>query len=510
MPQVAKSAADIRAMLEARGVTLPTRPKRQTSGRFPGQTRSTSAPPTPATTEPVTRDKLATFRALQSAVGTAASLEADRAARYRALSGDVRENDEGTFLRQRAAYPLSHAHGNRILSDVLGVSADRFAAMTGDAGIAQFDATRTFFFDTETTSLNTGAGVHVFQIGVAYLWPTDAGWDPDDPDAFPSGAPTHVVVDQYFMRDFGEERAMLAEFDRFCTTRSSVVSFFGKSFDAHRVRDRMAFHGLPFRFPGDVHIDLCHLARALWREKYKSVKLQFLEREILAFVRDDDLPGAECPAAYFRFIRTGETHDVHRIFEHNRLDVLSLIVLMAEIDARVASTDDPFERYALAQVYRRFGDGERNIEALEGTLALLESGGGDDTRRSSFADDALGEELAGKSRWEVSLAYKKAERWDQARALWETLGGGANALSIAPLVELAKHAEHKARDPEGALAYAQRALEIAMREMRAGSDLAQAAVADLRSRIARLERRTARIRRLEGDHPDHGTQGTIG
>src|SRR5258707_3345119 len=69
------------------------------------------------------------------------------------------------------------------------------------------------FLDTETTGLAGGTGTYAFLIGLAW-W--DAGG---------------LQVEQFFMRDFGEEHSLLQELSRRVAERPVLVTFNGKSFD---------------------------------------------------------------------------------------------------------------------------------------------------------------------------------------------------------------------------------------------------------------------------------------
>ncbi len=64
------------------------------------------------------------------------------------------------------------------------------------------------------------------------------------------------------------------------------------------------------------------------------MKLRTVEEQILGFRRVADLPGSEAPQAFFDWMRDG-TGRIDRVLEHNRLDVLSLIVLLGVLGRRV-------------------------------------------------------------------------------------------------------------------------------------------------------------------------------
>jgi hypothetical protein len=56
-----------------------------------------------------------------------------------------------------------------------------------------------------------------------------------------------------------------------------------------------------------------------------------LENEVLGFYRQGDIPGSEVPERYFAWLRTRDARFVADVFEHNRLDVISLAVLTAHL-----------------------------------------------------------------------------------------------------------------------------------------------------------------------------------
>lgn len=65
-------------------------------------------------------------------------------------------------------------------------------------------------------------------------------------------------------------------------------------------------------------------------EQLPNVRLQTLERHKLGVHRPDDLPGAEAPVAFLDWVRD-RSGPVDRVFEHNRLDVLSLVTLLGSL-----------------------------------------------------------------------------------------------------------------------------------------------------------------------------------
>ena len=61
-----------------------------------------------------------------------------------------------------------------------------------------------------------------------------------------------------------------------------------------------------------------------------------MEQHALGFVREDDLPGALIPQAYFDYLRRKSPGELPRVFEHNRHDILSLVALAGWVADAVA------------------------------------------------------------------------------------------------------------------------------------------------------------------------------
>lgn len=139
-----------------------------------------------------------------------------------------------------------------------------------------------------------------------------------------------LVTRQYLARDYSEEHAAIALFADDLRQRGLIVSFNGKSFDLPYLRVRAAANAVPLP-PEPPHLDLLHQARRVWRHRLPDCKLQTLERHLCGRTRTGDIPGAEIPDAYHRFVRTNNAAEMVRIIEHNRLDLLTLAELMARL-----------------------------------------------------------------------------------------------------------------------------------------------------------------------------------
>lgn len=214
--------------------------------------------------------------------------------------GEVIENEAGRFLWiEKPIQDVLHGGG--------GAFCARFvrAITRADAQFAPLVDTRpedVLFVDIETTGLS--AGTPLFLIGVLR-------YEADT-----------LRVGQLLARDYTEEPALLLHFSGLLDASQVVVSFNGKTYDVPYIRDRSVFMGIPFRFR-QGHIDMLHEARRRWRKQLPNCKLQTLEQYICKRVRRGDIPGAEIPDAYHRFVRTGNAVQMRHILHHNMLDLLT-------------------------------------------------------------------------------------------------------------------------------------------------------------------------------------------
>jgi uncharacterized protein YprB with RNaseH-like and TPR domain len=368
------------------------------------------------------------------------------------LPGEPVESDEGPFWRRRTVFPLSHTHGRMSLEEVHAASLGRLAELARDARLAGLDISRAFFFDTETTSLGGGAGIYVFLLGMGYF--ADAAF----------------VVEQYFLQDVTQERAMLQAIRRRFAGFDLVVSFHGKGFDAPRLLDRLSFHRMRLDLPAS-HLDLCLVGRSLYRGAFEDCRLQTFERELVQFRRRDDLPGSECPRAFFSHLR-GDSSLIPRVFEHNLYDVLTLP--------------------AVAACFAREAEAPRHPVVLSNLGAVYEARGRDRLARDLYAEALDGlrracHPLLARSLERLALLERRAGRHDaSARLLQERRDLAPSAFQ--PLEDLAKYYEHRAHDLDQAT---RTALDARARL------LAGTIAVDPRTRVRHLEALDHRLSRLK-------------
>jgi uncharacterized protein YprB with RNaseH-like and TPR domain len=370
------------------------------------------------------------------------------------LGGEWRD---GCFVVERRVDPAA-CYGRGLVGD--------FAArVNAAADAAPFIASGAparlplLFFDLETTGLSGGAGTHAFLVG--------CGWF-DDGGGF--------VTRQYLLAQFAGERALLTSVAEEFGRAGALVSFNGKSFDAPVLETRYLFHRLAWGGAHLPHVDVLHPARRFWKEDECS--LMALERQVLGATRTGDVSGFEIPDRYFRFVRTGGAQPLAAVFEHNRLDLLSLAGLTARLLDLIRGgpdhVDNAREALALGYVYARGRDEVRAVGAYERAATLSAAA------RGHSAGLIRIDALRG-----LALAYRRARRYDDAAACWSALLGASCQANVEreALQALAIHHEHRARDLASAKAFALRNLTRMQSQPRpAWRQAAQ-------QRLARIERK---------------------
>jgi hypothetical protein len=368
--------------------------------------------------------------------------------------GEVVHNAHGTFFLSETAVHLDAFHGDVPLGRLRTVVPDSVRVLAGEPGLAGFDLHRAAFLDTETTGLAGGSGTAAFLVGLGFV----------EEDSF--------VVRQYFMRDYNEERALLTSLAADLARFEHLVTFNGKMFDVPLLEARYRINREGFPLAGLAHLDLLHPARRLWKLRLESCRLQSLEKALIGVHRVGDVPGDEIPRIYFEFVRSRDARAVSRIFEHNRLDIVSLAVLGALACQWVAEghAEDPRDVFSLARVLERAELFDRS--EAEYQRALLGAEG----------------EVRAAALLRLAERRKRAGSLEAAAALWEE---AAEAGECAAFRELAILHERRRRDPEAALSLVERAL--AALDGRTQGCCRRTRI-DFERRKARLEHKVARNR----------------
>ena len=388
----------------------------------------------------------------------------------RVLDGEWRSRDGAKSFVVTRRFEADAPYGHGRVGDF---AAQLTAAQAGASLLATGTPRVPFvFFDLETTGLSGGAGTHAFLVGCAWF---------DDSGAF--------VVEQHLMTDYASERGMLTFVAQELATAGALVTFNGKSFDAPVIETRYLFHRLTSPCTPIPHVDVLHPARRFWGgDPALGCSLMALEQQLLGVRRVGDVPGAEIPERYFQFIRSGDAQPLAEVFEHNRLDLLSLAALTARLLMLVtegaAATDDEREALALGRVYERAEQTGKAEQAFERAAELAGRASERGVRRRQGMEWMWTPQgIRAEAIRSLALSARQGRRYSDAAGRWRQLlelQGCPAALRREATEALAIHHEHRDRDLSAAHMFALKSLE-------AGTEKAWGDAA--RHRLARLERK---------------------
>jgi len=331
------------------------------------------------------------------------------------------ETPFGLCYIREVSFPLDHRHGAEKLGCLLNCSGSRLALPARDNKLSAFTPAQSLFFDVETTGLSGGTGTLAFLIGM--------GWLDNE----------HFLLRQYFLRRPAEERSVLSHFSSAAENFSAMISFNGKLFDLPLIQTRQMLAGMKQTVP-PLHLDLLQCSRVLWKNRLASRSLRSIEENLLGIRRYDDIPGAEIPAVYFDYLRRGKTDRLKKVFQHNVLDILSMVTLLEKISCLGAgkNIEHPAEALALGRLCLE-------TERTESGVVFL--------NKAASGEGSIASEAA----LELALFYKRRQHWPEAVTIWENLVL-KTYKAVSALVELAKYYEHQVKNFEKALEVTERAL----------------------------------------------------
>lgn len=378
------------------------------------------------------------------------------------LAGATRRDTEsGRMTYREQSFAIDeYVVGSQPLASLRHIGSDELRVLSSDL---EHDGTdtealgRLLFLDIETTGLG-GAGAMVFLVAMAHL----------DGKA--------LRMRQYLAESPAEEGALLdALLEDISASIADpiLVTYNGRSFDAPMLDGRATLHRRRAGFESLPHLDALGPARALYRGWLPSCRLAEVEARVLGVTRPSaDVDGAEVPAWYFRFLRSGDMRYVEPIASHNLLDVLSLAALTGRLASLLRGGEEPRggEGLGLGRLLAR-RDPERAIAALQ---------------RAAEAPTTAGDRR--EVLWLLGRLHKRQGAHEQSVPLWHELAHGPGSWSLRAHEELAKFYEHRARDLPQAAVLVERALD----------GLTGRGTADERSRQAfrhRLQRLTSRMNR---------------
>ncbi len=346
------------------------------------------------------------------------------------LGGAWRQDESGRTFSVERSLPRDQVHGRLKLDEVYRTDVRWLELLSGDPVFSAFDPEATLFLDTETTGLAGGSGTYVFLVGLGYF----------QGDFF--------RTEQLFLPDLNSESPFLKQLcDRVRGNSDGkefryLVTFNGKGYDLNLLEYRFLIQGIEPPFDSLSHLDLLYPTRMLWKRRLQNCALQTVEKLILGLRRPPDIPSALIPQTYFTYLRSGYHQPFRSVFEHNRIDVLTLVGLLAVAAQLLKKPDRRFFVSPISSAQLLLLRGE-NQEALQ----LLESVSQEVQWEAERPDLML--LLAGLK--------KKLGASDEALALFEELLRIQERPPLQTFEEAAKILEHQKRDLAKALDLVQRA-----------------------------------------------------
>lgn len=301
--------------------------------------------------------------------------------------------------------------------------------------------------DTETTGLAGGTGTLAFLVGVAW-------WEGGE-----------LVVRQLFLPGPGREAGLLAALADWAVGFAVVVTYNGASFDLPLLRTRALMNRRADPLAHLLSWDLLPAARRLWGRSLADCRQQTVESVVCGIVRGEgDIEGARIPEVWRAWLSGGDTEELLCVLRHNRRDLVGMACILerlcnesAALAGEPTAAEDWRRAWALARVAERRRD---EVAAARWLAAALAANGGVEARTAgvAFAVDAV-------------RILKRARLWeDLERLLLAELAAGA-----------------------GTWAHREAAILYEHRLPRLDQALRHAGELDDPGRLARLQRRLARM-----------------
>jgi uncharacterized protein len=344
------------------------------------------------------------------------------------FGGKLIGNRFGEFVLIQKEFDLDQLHPDSVEAPQINFSGKSLSRIctsrkssTSQTDPPNFDLRETIFLDCETTGLAGGSGTYAFLVGLGYL----------------SG--TQFRLEQYFMEDFHQERAVLTAVMERMSKFKFLVSFNGKCYDLPLLESRWLINRMEFDSSGWIHFDLLFPSRRLWKRRLGDCSLGNLEQEILSVKREVDVPSFMIPQIYFDYLRTGDVNPLIPVFEHNLHDILSMVKLSFLIDRVLddyisVEIKHPLDLYSLGRIHYNFGNFQRCEEYYKQALTEAPPS---DTRSIVCLS--------------LAFVYKRMGLWEKASEVWSEIAEGDYPFQPRVYEELAKYYEHRMKDYPRAL-----------------------------------------------------------
>ena len=324
----------------------------------------------------------------------------------------------GKCVLREKRFDLDFLHGQYQINSFLNISQNILKLVSKQSDLVNYDPFKVLFIDTETTGLAGGTGTFTFIIGVGFF--TD--------DEF--------MIQQFFLNDFNAESAQLFKLAEILKSKSTLVSFNGKTYDIPLLKSRFILNRIDINWDRFNHIDLLHACRRLWGKNIGSCTLQNVEKHILKLQREGDIPGSQIPQLYFNYLLDKNITPLIKVFKHNAIDILSLVSIaqsaseLFQNPLKSCPDDTDFN-----SVLRTF----LSLKQYKSALDYIETLSPDIKNQTNILKTQ-------------ALLYKKLKDWENALGCYKQIIRRDKETAVSAYVEIAKIYEHRLRQYEAALA----------------------------------------------------------
>ena len=311
------------------------------------------------------------------------------------VPGMLVATDHGDIWVHETRVNLRDRYGSIFLMDAFLFNGEMAALLGGSDDLYGFDPRKAVYLDTETTGLELSTATIPFLIGVGMV-------EGDD-----------LVLRQIFIDRIEKEASVLRYLSDLLEGFDQLVTFNGKTYDIPLIKTRFIFNRMDTDMDSWLHFDLLHVARKLFKRRIGDCSLVSIERHVLGFMREGDIPGDQIPQIYVSFLQGSRSDLMPTVFHHNVQDIVAMVALLGSIALLLASHPEEFEAVSpddllsLAKVGITKGeerhaeriwdhtsescDGSRKVESLVG-LARLARRRQDSMTASRLLEIALEEE----------------------------------------------------------------------------------------------------------------------
>jgi uncharacterized protein len=347
------------------------------------------------------------------------------------LGGRSLSNEFGSYVYRleqciRSCHDLKASHQN-LISKISGL----VSLLRGGQTVSELG--QVVFLDTETTGLSGGTGTYAFLIGIG-------SWDG-----------SLFTVEQFFMRDFHEEPALLQALEERLKPARVLITFNGKSFDIPLLRSRFTLTQRAWPLTSVFHVDLLFPARRIWKLRLGDCRLGNLEKEILGDDRPEDVAGNLIPQIYFNYTRSGNPAGIRKILKHNFRDIVTLARLTMKVSeilhGKKKTALFPEELFSVGSYFNQLGEREAAMDWNQSALNF-----------------PLQRDLRLAAMKSLATSYRSRRLFSQAVELWNSLIEESASFHEEAYESLSVHYEHREKNLAKALELTEQALQQVSRE----------------------------------------------